>query len=253
MSPPSSSVTAVITGASRGFGRAMAQIAAETFGDVRLVLVARSAKGLQETSESVKKDVPTSCHAMDLSNLDQLDANLDVICRELEGCERLIFINNAGTIGHLGPCIDSPSFQDMRANVDLNITSCLWTSVKLAKYANAHGIDATIVNISSLMAVADLPTFGIYSAGKVARDKYHTLLAKETPSVTTLNYAPGPLETDMVTKIRNAETLDSNLKPNFEQQVLDPLDSARKLFRLLDSKDFESGAHIDYYDLPDVD
>jgi hypothetical protein len=103
------------------------------------------------------------------------------------------------------------------------------------------------------MAVADLPTFGMYSAGKVARDKYHTLLAKETPSVTTLNHEPDPLETDMATEIRNAESLDSNLKPNFEQQLLDPLDSARKLFRILDSNDFESGAHMDYYDLPDVE
>ncbi len=94
------------------------------------------------------------------------------------------------------------------------------------------------------MAVADLPTFGMYSAGKVARDKYHTLLAKETPSVTTLNHEPDPLETDMATEIRNAESLDSNLKPNFEQQLLDPLDSARKLFRILDSNDFESGAHM---------
>ncbi len=66
----------------------------------------------------------------------------------------------------------------MQANVNLSITSCLWTPVKLAKYAKEHGIDATIINILLLMAVANFPTLGMYSAGKVAREKYHTLLAK---------------------------------------------------------------------------
>ena len=67
----------------------------------------------------------------------------------------------------------------------------------------------------------------------------------------TINYAPGPLETDMVTQIRQAEDLDSHLKPNFDKQLLDPDDSAEKLIRLLISDGYDSGAHIDYYDLPE--
>ncbi len=69
----------------------------------------------------------------------------------------------------------------------------------------------------------------------------------------TLSYAPGPLETDMVTEIRSAPALDADLKPNFQKQLLDPEDSAKKLIRLLLINDFENGAHIDYYDLPNTE
>jgi sepiapterin reductase len=269
-------VAFLITGASRGFGRAIAKVVAAAsqhhFSKFRIFLVARSDSGLQETkdlilaatSETAKLRVV--CHALDLNDLDQLDANMDQLLQDLLLAEngeteeetyydRVVLINNAGTIGHLGPCISSPSLQEMLSNVDLNITSCLWISVRFARYLKQQQHRATIVNISSLVAIADFPTFGIYSAGKAAREKYYTLLAKEEEldMLKTLNYAPGPLETDMVTDIRSASALDADLKPNFQTQLLDPEDSAKKLMRLLLINDFENGAHIEYYDLPDTE
>lgn len=57
----------------------------------------------------------------------------------------------------------------------------------------------------------------------------------------------------MVTEIRdNLAQLDDSLQPHYQKPQLDPMDSARKLFRLLQADDFESGAHIDYYDLPEL-
>jgi sepiapterin reductase len=76
---------------------------------------------------------------------------------------------------------------------------------------------------------------------------------EELDMMKMLNYAPGPLETDMVTEIRSAPALDANSEIFFQKQVLDPEDSAKKLMRLLLIDDFESGAHIDYYDLPDTE
>ena len=116
---------------------------------------------------------------------------------------------------------------------------------------------ATIVNISSLAAVsAGFPGMGIYSAGKAAREMYHALLAKdeENPNfLKVLNYAPGPLETSMTEDIKSSQGLyETDLQSSFrETQMLDPEDSARKLIRLLDANDFESGSHVDYFDLPD--
>lgn len=57
----------------------------------------------------------------------------------------------------------------------------------------------------------------------------------------------------MVDEIRaNLDRVDASLQPGYRQQALDPIDSAQKLFRLLEEDDFASGSHIDYYDLPDV-
>lgn len=58
----------------------------------------------------------------------------------------------------------------------------------------------------------------------------------------------------MVEEIRaNLDRVDASLQPGYRQKALDPMDSARKLFRLLKADDFESGAHIDFFDLPDLD
>ncbi len=216
----SSSVVIIITGASRGFGRALAIVAAKVFADnateanassvshhLKLILVARSLEGLQETEglildqEVSGAPVEVSCQPMDLGDLDRLDEHIDKLCQEIEtknvSSRRIIFIQNAGTIGHLGLCRDSPSLKDMQANVDLNITSTLWMSARMGRYAKSSSTPMTIVNISSLVAVADFPTFGIYSAGKCARDKYHSILSKEEAAshdddatIKTLNYAP---------------------------------------------------------------
>lgn len=57
----------------------------------------------------------------------------------------------------------------------------------------------------------------------------------------------------MVEEIRaNIDRIDTSLQPSYRERVLDPMDSARKLLRLLHKNDFESGVHIDFYDLPDL-
>ena len=98
---------------------------------------------------------------------------------------------------------------------------------------------------------------GIYSACKGAREKYHVIMAKEEevdeaegPTIKILNYAPGPLETNMTESLRNATQLDETLQENFRKPLIEARDSAKKLIRLLHDNTFESGAHIDYYDLP---
>ena len=354
--PPSSSscssvVVFLITGASKGLGRAIATVASKYYAQqqqqqyklrsndkddssssalpsstslsqksARFLLVARSSDGLQETKKEIISTTSTTtdeddeddviiCRTMDLSDLDRLDDNIDVL---LDDVDRLIccggddkdgdnqrhdnvdvvFVNNAGSLGHLGPTITSPSLKDMRQTIDLNVTSSLWLTVRFSQYVKqleerqcqrrqqqkTMSLAATIVNISSLAAISDdFLSMGIYSTGKAARERYHTMLAKEEmksktmkqeeePSLTkdgcddnnkssniaikTLNYAPGPLETEMTTAIRNADQLDIDLKPHFQKELLDANDSALKLIKLVDENTFDSGSHVDYYDLP---
>jgi hypothetical protein len=63
-----------------------------------------------------------------------------------------------------------------------------------------------------------------------------------------LNYAPGPLETEMTSILRQCDALDATLKPHFQKQLVDPMDSAAVLSRLLRDDTFVNGAHVDYYD-----
>jgi sepiapterin reductase len=336
-------VCLIVTGASRGLGRAIAVTLCRQFledhelrlkhrphhGDDRLddrsncpqlhaVLVARSASGLQETANEIMKlsSLPAATttddsvdraaqHSLpapsplsltlgqvmaDLSDLSTLDATLDAIleqCKEVTATAtqqekprskcRLIFINNAGSLGHVGLCTDTPSLSSFQQSIDLNVTSSLWMSTRVLRWATeqskrastvedddqSHHVHTTIVNISSLCAIQSMPTMALYSAGKAARDSYHAAMALERSGshdddahgaqqdiaeMRILNYAPGPLETEMTSILRQCDALDATLKPYFQKQLVDPMDSAAVLCRLLRDDTYVNGAHVDYYD-----
>lgn len=74
----------------------------------------------------------------------------------------------------------------------LNLTSmlCLTTGT-LNAFSNSPGLSKTVVNISSLCALQPFKGWGLYCAGKAARDMLYQVLAVEEPSVRVLSYAPG--------------------------------------------------------------
>lgn len=89
---------------------------------------------------------------------------------------------------------------------------------------------------------------------------YHKVLAEEqkkSPSretVRVLNYAPGPLDTNMQKEIRENPLVDKPTQEYFVQmkennQLVSPDASADKLVALLNSGNFESGAHVDYFEI----
>ena len=126
-----------------------------------------------------------------------------------------------------------------------------------------------VVNVSSLCAIQPFNTWGVYCSGKAARNMFHSTLASEqkqqqdgkeneeaaVDQLRVLNYAPGPLDTDMQTEIRQSEGCDKDLHSYFvnsfkEGKLVDPIVSAERLLNLiLEEGQFESGDHVDFYDL----
>jgi NAD(P)-dependent dehydrogenase (short-subunit alcohol dehydrogenase family) len=110
----------------------------------------------------------------------------------------------------------------MIENFQSNVTStCYLTSQLLYKYKekqydinNNIVTELIIVNISSLAAIQPFSTWGLYCTGKAARDMFFSTIAAENRNgtVSVLNYAPGPLDTDMQTEIRDAPLLDKDIK-----------------------------------------
>ena len=71
--------------------------------------------------------------------------------------------------------------------------------------------------------------------------------------VYTLNYAPGPLDTDMQAELRSSSTLDSEsrewfIKMKEDGKLVDCAASAEKCVRLALSESSPSGSHVDYFD-----
>lgn len=123
--------------------------------------------------------------------------------------------------------------------------------------------------------------WSVYCAGKAARDIFHKTLVAEhnqlvslekgnsnsnngettaagnhcEPLISVLNYAPGPLDTDMQTWIRNDMPVDSSIRDYFVEahakgQLIRPATSAAAMWKLLwTSGSFKSGDHVDFFDI----
>jgi len=106
--------------------------------------------------------------------------------------------------------------------------------------------------------------------GKAARNMLHQVIAEEhkddNSGIKVLNYAPGPLDTDMQREIREAPLLDRETQAFYTKmkengKLVTCEDSTNVLLNLLltceDSTallvpnyySFESGSHVDYFDV----
>jgi sepiapterin reductase len=87
---------------------------------------------------------------------------------------------------------------------------------------------------------------------------FHQCIAREASSggtnttIKSLNYAPGPLDTEMQKEIREimpeCELRNAFIKMKAEESLIQPDASALKLMNILRVNEFTNGAHIDFYD-----
>lgn len=118
-----------------------------------------------------------------------------------------------------------------------------------------------VVNVSSLAAIKAFETWGVYCIGKAARDMLIQVIAVEVETtkaasngtiVKSLNYAPGPVDTDMQAEIRQTATVEEQrafYTSMFEAgKLVTPSQTSAKLVSILERNEYQSGAHIDFYD-----
>ncbi|NXT21856.1 SPRE reductase, partial [Syrrhaptes paradoxus] len=259
------SAACVVTGASRGFGRSLARLLAPRLGEGSvLVLLARSAAPLAELAEELRGSgtgsgtgLRVECVAADLGCEEGLRRAVAVLREVLSAAPpgRLLLVNNAGSLGDISKSfLDLTDPDEINTYFAFNITSALClTSTALQAFGKRPGSSRTVVNISSLCAVKPFKSWALYCSGKASRDMMFQVLALEEPDVRVLNYAPGPLDTDMQLLART-KTGDPEMRQYFQSlqensQLIDCTVSAQKLVNLLEEDTFSSGAHVDFYDI----
>lgn len=88
-------------------------------------------------------------------------------------------INNAGSVGPLVYLSEIEELNVLKQAVDFNVTSFIWLSSRFIKvFKNTEG-SVFIVNVSSLAAVKPFQSWGVYCAGKAARDMLMGVIAQE--------------------------------------------------------------------------
>ncbi|KAJ2557197.1 hypothetical protein EV175_001492, partial [Coemansia sp. RSA 1933] len=209
----------IITGANRGLGRAIAKAVAgrsESAGEFRhLLLVGRNKQALEAAgAEAVNSrtrvhvvgdvdfaEAPQKVTDRVLASLDQMAAGLPDSVRM-----RLTLVQSAGTLSDLSKTVDQYDADEIASYTTLNFVS--FSALTAGFLAYSKGRDAervAVVNISSLLAIAAAPNWGLYAAVKAARDQLLKVVAAEHANdarIKTLSYAPGPLDNDMQAEVR---------------------------------------------------
>ena len=182
---------ALITGASRGIGEAIAKELARQGFDLTLTCL-NSLDQLKELAGGLEKKYGVSCHIFqgDMGDPEAVD-------RLFDGLNRLdVLINNAG-ISHIGLLSDMSVSQWIRV-MSTNLDSCFYTC-RRAIPLMVHAKQGRIINISSVWGQAGASMEAAYSASKGGVNSLTKALAKElAPSNIQVNaIACGVIDTDM--------------------------------------------------------
>jgi NAD(P)-dependent dehydrogenase (short-subunit alcohol dehydrogenase family) len=182
---------ALITGASAGFGRALASTLAEQ--GWQLVLDARNPDRLAATADSLPSSSLVRAIAGNVADAAHR-AELGRTIAELSGLDLLV--NNASTLGETPlPRLAEARLDELAEVYRINVIGPLGLiQLLLPALRRASG---TVVNISSDAAVADYQGWGSYGASKAALDHVTRTLAAEEPQLRWYSFDPGDMRTEM--------------------------------------------------------
>ena len=202
---PLSGKVALITGASRGLGKAMAVALAQ--GGANLALVARDEEKLKETAEAVHHaGAEARVFIADVSR----EADVERLKHEVSAAYGRvdILVNNAG-INHRKNLVDF-TYEEWQRVMDTNVNSVFLMCRAFIPMMQGHGY-GRIINMTSIMAHVSLPGRTVYSTTKTALLGLTRALAQEVASdgITVVGISPGPFGTEMNTPIMNNPELNA--------------------------------------------
>jgi|TARA_B100001996_G_scaffold370081_1_gene344147 3-oxoacyl-[acyl-carrier protein] reductase len=200
---------AIVTGASRGIGKAIAEVIANA--GAHVVCASRSENELKEFSNNLNdKGLSSSYFICDVSNLENFKKLADDTISKYESID--ILVNNAGITKDSLIMRMSESDWDQVINVNLKGVFNGIKSVTRQMMKQKHG---RIINISSIVGLIGNPGQANYAASKSGVIGLGKAVSKELASrnITVNTIAPGYIETDMV------ESIDEKSKENLLNQI----------------------------------
>jgi NAD(P)-dependent dehydrogenase (short-subunit alcohol dehydrogenase family) len=180
--------TAIITGASRGLGLALARaLAADGW---RLVIDARGATELQHAARELGRLGEVVALAGDVADRRHRQALVDAAGEEID-----LLVNNASTLGASPlPALADIPLDAFARTLRINVLAPLGlTQLVLPRLASG----GRIVNVSSDAAREPYEGWGGYGASKAALEQLTAVLGAEHPGLRVLAVDPGDLRTQM--------------------------------------------------------
>jgi short-subunit dehydrogenase len=218
--PEPSARAAIVTGASRGIGYALAEALGEE--GHALTISARKPDTLEEAAARLSDrgfDVQPV-----LANLAQEEGVREVVERHRERYGRLdVLVNNAGVGIGAAANEHQTKFIDMQLAVNMRAIVLFYREcAELLRAAGAEHRNALVVNLASLAAKSPQPWLSVYSATKAAVAAYTVAMNKEFAKhgVKSVAFAPGFVDTDMTDYVKSKVPAEEMLRPSDMAEAL---------------------------------
>jgi short-subunit dehydrogenase len=204
---------AIVTGASRGIGLAIAEaLGAEGYG---LTLTARKPDPLEATARQLRgRGFEVEFLA---GNMNDEEAIRSVVSLHRERFGRLdVLVNNAGVGIGAAAGEHSTKFVDMQLDVNLRAIILFYREcVEMLKAAGAEHGSALVVNLASIAGKSPQPWLSVYSATKAAVIAYTQAMNKELngEGIKSTALCPGFVDTDMTEFVKQSVPAKEMIRP----------------------------------------
>jgi len=197
--PPLAGKTALVTGASRGIGRAVALRLAAM--GAHLLLVGRDGRALESVAQEIAQGGGSAeslpCDLLEAEAFARLALRID----QGGGCDILV---NAAGIGKLGKPMHEMPLEDFHAVMGTNLRAPFLLMRAVVPHMTARG-GGFIVNISSLAGQGPLPNGAAYAASKWALNGLSYSAAEElrAQNIRVSVVAPGSVNTSFGSRAKD--------------------------------------------------
>lgn len=183
---------AIVTGASKGIGEAIARFLADA--GAQVVISSRKQADLDELAEAMRLEgAEVSAVAAHVAESDQLKNLVEHTIATYGGVD--ILVNNAAANPHYGPTLEFPESAFDKI-MQINVKSPMELTKLVQPSMKARG-GGSIINISSIAALTPDPGLGMYSVTKAALNMLTRVFAKElgTDGIRVNAICPGLIKT----------------------------------------------------------
>jgi short-subunit dehydrogenase len=205
---------AIITGASRGIGYALAEVLGEE--GFALTVTARKPEGIERAANQLRAK---GYEVEDLAaNMADEDSILQVVERHRDRYGRLdVLVNNAGVGIGAQATEHQTKYVDMQVDVNLRAIIIFYREcLEMLSAAGAEHGSALVVNMASMAGKSPQPWLSVYAATKAAVIAYTRAMNKEVAAkgVKSVAFCPGFVDTDMSDFIKQSVPAEEMLRPS---------------------------------------
>ncbi|WP_445491706.1 SDR family oxidoreductase [Niallia sp. 03133] len=212
---------AIVTGASRGIGREIAETLAAEGAKVVINYVSSPAKAEEVAAEIHQNDGEAVAIQADISAVSEVEKLFQETIKAFGKID--ILVNNAGIM--ITKPIVSITEEDFDKMFAINVKGTFFACQQAAKYMEENG---RIINFSTSVAGQIFPAYSVYAGSKGAVEQFTRQLAKEFgPKGITINaVAPGPVNTELFTVGKTEEQIEGIRRMNAFGRLGEPEDIA---------------------------